>query len=354
MKKKIRNWISYLIVAVFITISNNYLLAQQTSYPIDSKVLTTLDRTIIPSPLPTLPASILPFEISKFSQYGCGVWKYGDGIGYQKRLDLMPSSYYKTVVTNTATLLNFFAMTDVHITDKESPGEAVFFGLPPFNVISAYSPAMLYSTHVLDAAVQTINVLNKEKKFDFGIALGDVCNSAQYNELRWFIDIFDGKKINPDSGIKDDPIPGPNNDYQDEYKAIGLDQSIPWYMALGNHDHFWLGTNPINNYIRQTLIGDSIMRMGNIFLPNGFNRRDYYVGVIDGRTKNGDIINAGPVKSTKVSTIEADPNRRALSKKEWMNEFFNTSSKPLGHGFNKTDAASEFASYTLNRSQTYH
>jgi metallophosphoesterase (TIGR03768 family) len=347
MKKKKGIWICSLIVAGLTPLFNGNCQAQPTSYPIDSKVLTTLERTIVVSPLPTLPVSILPCEIPKFSQYGYGVWKYSEGIGYQKRLDLMPPTYYKTSVTNTANLLNFFAMTDVHITDKESPGEAAFFGLPPFNVISAYSPAMLYSTHVLDAAVQTINVLNKAKKFDFGIALGDVANSSQYNELRWFIDIFDGKKINPDSGIKDDPIPGPNNDYQDEYKAAGLDQSIPWYMALGNHDHFWLGTNPYNSYIRQTVVSDSILKMGNIFLPGGFNRRDYYVGVIDGKTINGDIINAGPVKSTKVSKIPADANRRALTKREWMNEFFNTASKPVGHGFNKPDAANEFACYTF-------
>lgn len=336
-----------LLVLGVVLILNNSCQEQQAGYPIDSNVLTTLDRTIVPSPLPTLPVSILPDEITKFSQLGYGVWNYGPGLGFQKRLDIMPPAYADSSVTNSSKLLSFFAMTDIHLTDKESPGEAVFFGLPPFNVISAYSPAMLYSTHVLDAAVQTVNALHKENKFDFGIALGDVCNNTQYNELRWLIDIFDGKNINPDSGIKDDPTPGPNNDYQDEYKAAGLDQSIPWYIALGNHDHFWLGTNPMNDYIRQTLIGDSILRMGNIFSPGGFDLRDYYVGVIDGRTPYGNIIGAGPVKSASAPKIAADPNRRSLSKKEWMNEFFNTTSGPAGHGFNKIDAAGEFAGYTF-------
>jgi len=92
-------------------------------------------------------------------------------------------------------------------------------------------------TQVLDAAVQTINALHKKDPFDFGISLGDDCNSAQYNELRWFIDVLDGKNINPDSGVKDDPVPGPHNDYQDEYKAAGLNKTINWYQALGNHDH---------------------------------------------------------------------------------------------------------------------
>ncbi|MFA6483383.1 MAG: metallophosphoesterase [Bacteroidales bacterium] len=281
--------------------------------PINSKVLTTLDRTVVPAPLPTLPVSILPYEIGKFSQLGYGEWNYGPGLSFQKRLDLMPGEYANSIITHEAKLLNFFAMTDIHLTDKESPVEGVVFGLPPFNIISAYSPAMLYSTHVLDAAVQTVNVLNKENRFDFGIALGDVCNNNQYNELRWLIDIFDGKKINPDSGIKDDPVPGPNNDYQDEFQASGIDQSISWYMALGNHDHFWMGTNPMNEYLRLTFIGDSILKMGNIFAPGGFQQRDYYAGVIDGSTSYGEIIGAGPVKSTNPPAIEADPNRRSIN-----------------------------------------
>jgi hypothetical protein len=38
---------------------------------------------------------------------------------------------------------------------------------------------MPWTTQVLDAAVQTINVLNKEQKFDFGISLGDSINNQQ-------------------------------------------------------------------------------------------------------------------------------------------------------------------------------
>lgn len=56
---------------------------------------------------------------------------------------------------------------------------------------------MLYTTHMLDATVKTINSLHKEKPFDFGLSMGDAINSSQYNELRWFIDVLDGKMINP-------------------------------------------------------------------------------------------------------------------------------------------------------------
>lgn len=318
----------------------------QGSYPIDSKVFTTVDRTIDPVLVPLTSPVILPNEVSKYALYGYGVWQYGAGKAFEKRMDLMPSGYTGTSVLNNAKLLRFFAMTDIHITDKESPAQGSFFGYKG-GTISAYSPIMLYTTQVLDAAVQTINALHKQNSFDFGIALGDLINNNQYNELRWFIDIFDGKNINPDSGVKNDPIPGPNNDYQDEFKAAGLDKSIKWYTTLGNHDHFWMGIDPVNDYIRQTLIGDSILKMGNIFTMGGFNRRDYFMGVLDGNTLYGDVIGAGPVGTTNPQKIAADPNRRSLSRQEWIGEFFKTSSSPIGHGFSQTNVTSGFACYSF-------
>jgi hypothetical protein len=166
---------------------------------------------------------------ANFLKYGYGKWHYGPGLPFQKRFDLMPANYDDTSVKNSAKLLRFFTMTDIHITDKESPAQAIFFGKwAGSNAISVYSPLMLYTTHVFNCAIQTINGIHKSDKknqFDFGIALGDMANSTQYNELRWFIDILDGGEINPDSGKKDDPIPGPNNDYQDKYIAPGLDKS---------------------------------------------------------------------------------------------------------------------------------
>lgn len=301
------------------------------------RAATTVERTVIPVPVTATSVSILPYEISKFSQYGYGVWQYGPGLGYDKRLDIMPAAYSGGSVTHTAKLLSFFAITDAHITDEESPAQGIYFGVRTNGIISAYSPAMLYSTQMLDAAIQTVNSLNQVKHFDFGISLGDVCNSAQYNELRWFIDVLDGKNINPDSGIKDDPVPGQNNDYQDYFQAAGLDRTIPWYSAIGNHDHFWMGTNPANDYIRQACIGSDILQMGDIFTTGGFSRKDFYVGAVDGKTVYGDIICAGPVDGTTPQQVPADPNRRILSRSEWMNEFKNTSSNPAGHGFNQTN-----------------
>jgi len=311
-----------------------------------SKVYTTLDRTVIPIPVPTLPVSLFPYEISKYSQYGLGVWNYGGGVGYQKRLDIMPTAYTNTSVTNTANLLHFFTMTDIHITDKESPAQVIYLGYKGGSS-SAYSGVILYTTQVLDAAVRTTNALHKENPFDFGIFLGDACNNTQYNELRWYIDVLDGKEINPSSG---DHAGAESIAYQKPYKATGLDNTIKWYQTLGNHDHLWWGAKPVNDYLRQTYIGDYILNLGATpFAPQGLDSRGYYMGSIDGRTPYGDIIGIGDIANfpTPPKVLAADLNRRSLLRGEWMNEFFNSSSSPNGHGFNQTNVTTGFACYTF-------
>jgi len=341
----IRNFVLFLLLLVIITLITNNKSDNDISYPIDSNVLTTVNRTIVPVAVPTNSPKIFPYETSKYSEYGYGVWNFKEGIPFEKKLDLMPSTYLGNA-TKSAKLLDFFTLTDIHLTDKESPAESIFMGYKG-GIISAYSPVIMYTTQVLDAAIQTINAINKKKPFSFGISLGDDTNSNQYNELRWFIDILDGKKINPDSGAKDNPIPGPNNDYQDEYKAAGLDKSIPWYQTLGNHDHFWMGSSVANDYLKSFYISDDILNIGNV-LTDGIDSRGYYVGVVDGKTENGSIVGVGPIANFSTPPkVVADANRRSISKTEWMSEFFNTSSLPVGHGFNQDNIENGLDCYSF-------
>lgn len=319
------------------------------AYPIDDTVVSTFDRTVLPVSVPSTSPMIFPYEVSLYSRNGYGVWEYGEGLAYEKRTDLMPADYLNAPETNSTKLLRFFDFTDIHITDEETPTQGIFFGYKG-GLSSGYSPVMLSTTQVLDAAVQTVNALHEKDPFDFGIVLGDLANNQQYNEMRWFIDVMDGMTITPDSGDKDDPVPGPLNDYQDTYKAAGLNDSIPWYTVLGNHDHNWIGTNPADDYLIANYTGEYILNMGNIFVdPLGIKSRGYYMGSIDGRTVNGDIIGVGNVSdfTTPPKVLAADPDRRALTVPEWMNEFFNTASSPRGHGFNEPNAVAGFACYSF-------
>ena len=324
---------------------------QPTGYPIASDVQTTTQRTIVPEPTPTTAINL--WEISKYSQYGYGNWTYGPGLPYNKRLDLMPASYSGSAVTRIMKLLNFFTISDIHITDKESPNQLIYIQRLHPNLpigTSLCSGVMLYTTHVLDAAIQTVNALHKQNPLDFGISLGDAINSTQYNELRWYIDVIDGKVITPSSGAH---LGAETIDYQKPYQAAGLDKSIPWYQTLGNHDHFWMGSIPVDyslrKDLRQSYVADEVFATGDVLRdPREINNRDYYVGVFDGSTPYGNIKYAGPVKDFKTPPkVAADPDRRSLLRTEWMQEFFNTSTLPIGHGFNLTDVENGFACYSF-------
>ena len=319
-------------------------------YPISSDVASTRDQTIA-SVTPT-GSVIQPWDVSEYEANGYGRWTYGDGVD-SGRLSLVDGYVANnTTVINVARLMHFFAMTDIHITDKECPAQLIYMAMfnsgIGSNAISVYSGIMPYTTHVLDAAMQTVNAIHRETAIDFGISLGDACNSAGHNELRWYIDVIDGKNINPDSGAKDDPIPGPYNDYQDVYKATGLDKTIPWYQVIGNHDQHWMGSKPVSKYLSDAYTGEEVILLGNVLLPGGINDRDFYMGTLDGSTVFADIYGAGCFEDfAEPPRVIADPRRRPVSSQEWMSEFFATSSLPVGHGFTQDNIDRNFACYSF-------
>ena len=321
-------------------------------YAIASDVFTTLENTIVRGAKPAKAAHL--YQVSMFRQYGYGNWTLGGPLAAEKRTDLMPAEYRVPDVGQKTRLLSFFTISDIHITDKEAPNQLIYLGklteaASPFSA-SLYSPVMMCTTHVLDAAIQTVNALHAKTPIDFGLSLGDCCNSSQYNELRWYIDVLDGRVINPSSGAR---LGSDIIDYQKPYQAAGLNKAIPWYQTLGNHDHFWMGSIPLDTPLRpdlrDTYTGNKVFATGNILGdPKEINNPLAFMGVIDGSTPNGDINCAGPKESfTTPPTVVADLDRRAVNRDQWMAEFFNTSSSPAGHGFNLTDAKAGFACYSF-------
>lgn len=229
-------------------------------------------------------------EIVGYAKEGYGGWEPNSNLEVEKRLDLLPEKYQSPSINQAETLLHFFTMSDLHITDGEFPAHGIYSKYGG-GIVSVYSEMMHYTTHVLDGAIHSVNAIHHVNPMDFGLSVGDNSNNAQYNELRWSIDIFDGVEINLDFGVNDNPKIGPRKNFYDDFMAVGLNQQIPWYQVIGNHDHIW------------------------------------------------------PDKKPKV--VSNDPNRRFLSRTDWMKEFFNTSSKPIGHGFTEADLETGFACYSF-------
>lgn len=350
-----------------------------TSYPIDSIAVKTTERMIsfpyTPASNPPPPGQMPPqpdppdspnggpalnwnqlCQIQDYDRLGYGAWTYVNSpLPVVQRTDIMPNGYNAATVLKQKRLLNFFAMTDIHLTDKEAPNQLIFLqqNLPGYagQNSSIYSGVMLYTPQLFDAAIQTANALHRSDPFDFMISLGDCSNTSMYNELRWYIDIIDGKVITPSSGAH---LGADSIDYQRPFQAAGLDRTIPFYQALGNHDHFMIGSFPVyENDLDQSYVSDTVWAVPNaLLIPNtsttnptfpanisirNLNQNPkFYQGVIDGNTPLGAIQYAGTYATPP--KVVADPDRRSLHRMEWIQEFFNTTTSPVGHGFNLVDS----------------
>jgi metallophosphoesterase (TIGR03768 family) len=341
---------------------------QAQGYPIDSDVQTT-DQRMLSFSMDFTPDTTKLSQVSEYDTWGYGIWTFGAPLPVESRKDIMPNGDAYTTPTIKKQLLHFFTISDIHITDKEAPNQMIYLQqFDPTNSgqnTSIYSPVMMYTTHVLDAAIQTANALHQKNAFDFGVSLGDTCNNTSYKELRWYIDVIDGKVITPSSGAH---LGAGTIDYQKPYKAAGLNKEIPWYQALGNHDHFYIGSFPVDADpslgIRDSYISGTVWAIADFLIPNPatfpvmFNMENmkntpkYYQGLIAGSTPLGNIIKAGKVGDLGFEsppTVVSDPDRRSLTRTEWISEYFKTTSNPVGHGFNLVDPTQQsgFACYSF-------
>ncbi len=342
--------------------------SQAPTYPIDPTVVATTTR-VLRFPLPVQPTGpnsttgLYKTELDQIASYGSfvpvyGAWTYSSaGLPVVQRTDLMPAHYIPSSLPRIQQFASFFTITDIHITDKEAPNQIIYLQQEGATFsgsnTSIYSPVMPFTTQVLDAAIQTVNALHAHAPFDFGISLGDAANNTSYNELRWYIDVIDGKAIVPSSGAH---LGAATVDFQKPFQAAGIDRSIPFYQAIGNHDHFFIGSFPVHADptigFAASYLADEVWAIPDILVPwppnfprvaNMDNLKNpvlpvpparYYMGVLDGASPTGAIAGAGPVGFyPSPPRVAADPGRRSLLKAEWIQEFFDTTSNPVGHGF---------------------
>ena len=224
-------------------------------------------------------------------------------------------------------LAYFWQVSDPQLLDQESPCRMEGVNIAPFVVASSYRPQGIYSTHMFDLHVQTARRISdiSPRPFDFALVTGDIADNAQKNEHAWFRRMMAGGVLNPDTGKDDDPIPGPGNDYNDPFYSRGIG-NIPWYPAIGNHDHLYMGFMPFNETIASACTGTEVVDLFE-FIPllasHGY-REGYRNGYQDGSTPNSDINVTGP-------TV-ADPDRRPLTKAETLQQFYESEGLPKGHG----------------------
>lgn len=330
-----------IFISIVTCILGTHSFAKEPSKPSEMNPY-VLNNTLEVQVIPIIPSQEsllnppLPNEIEKYEEKGYGLWKLEKSNGYEKRTDILPIGVRDS--TKSVTLTQFFTMSDIHIVDIQSTTQPLFFGEKPNpGMQSAYTGSMLYSTQILNAAVQTLNLINKKSKIDFGLMLGDAANNAQKNEVQMYIDVLTGKMVNPNSN----PLKTYSTDYMQPFQAEGL--VIPWFQLLGNHDHFWEGSFANTDKVKRFAVSDTLMRLS---LKNGSKQtegEEVYGGVIDPSTQYGKIVMSGISNGNDSNTHKITPNndRKVLDATDFVNLF------PKGHGIKSDNTEDPLACYVV-------
>ncbi|MFZ0994733.1 MAG: TIGR03767 family metallophosphoesterase [Candidatus Dormiibacterota bacterium] len=280
-------------------------------------------------------------------------------------------------------LLAFVQLSDLHVTDVQSPTRAEFLDRSVDEEgtqvrAGTYRPQQALSCQVVEAAARTVRALSggpaAGAPLAFAISTGDAADNGQRNELVAYLALLDGgREVVPDSG---DPERYEGVDVSDPYdtgywhpdgtppgqpddlararrgfpEVAGLHQAcrkpfvatglgLPWYAVYGNHDALLAGAvPPVAALVSRAVSGDKLSLL------------DLETDVVDLliATETEPQIDFWLRAGCRTRPVTSDPARRPVQAQEWIAAHRELPGEPCGHGFDAEAAASGRAYYRID------
>jgi len=258
--------------------------------------------------------------------------------------------------TSRRSLLAFHHFSDFRIVDEESPLRSEWVeSCSPTITTDAFRPHETLSLQAAAAMIAEADRIDRSaitgRPVDFALHTGNAADNAQFNELRWFLDLMDGKQVNPDSGrpgyegVQEHSPADAYDSLLEDAQAAFSPQALrfPWYAVVGNRDLLSQGNFPPDEGAR-TIAGGSlkVIDVGPEVLdevcrdPEGLVQTQPHAVLSD--------------SDTVQRSIGADGDRRPLSRSEWIEEHFHTEAVPgpPGHGFSEANRKDGTAYYAVD------
>jgi metallophosphoesterase (TIGR03767 family) len=297
-----------------------------------------------------------------------------DGEPHAVRNELVGATFTGSVKPGRA-LACLAHLTDLHITDVESPARFEFinreYADPRFReLLPMQRPQEALNAHAVEAMVQTINRIEvgpvSGTPLQLVVMTGDAVDNAQQNELDAFVDLFEGGLVRVDSGAqgyegvqaphwpddinwKPDGVAHGEDVFRSAYgyphmpellerallpfHASGL--RLPWIACHGNHEELSQGVGIVTANLAAAMAGNRKA----FRLPDSFDRDS----ALELFVNRPEAFMAGSAIS-----VTPDPARRPLGRGAFVEAFFRSTARPRGHGFKSDNRQDGNAYYVFD------